>query len=183
MGTIYFHCTLQCHKNVFRPSKRPWSQCYSWQRVHNPLFYNDPPPPCIACPTFSNFVQPIFHYWLIFLAGWAVQHICCVILFLMILWIFKCRALIPCCVFWQQVVKFTEVWHTNGTWFFAIVFWFCSLLQINLSVKKSSPQMCRRCFLHLFIYVPLFLNERLIKSENDKVRCVVKMDIPPLPYD
>ena len=148
-----------------------------------PYFIKTPPPPCIACPTFSNFVQPIFHYWLIFLAGWAVQHICCVILFLMILWIFKCRALIPCCVFWQQVVKFTEVWHTNGTWFFAIVFWFCSLLQINLSVKKSSPQMCRRCFLHLFIYVPLFLNERLIKSENDKVRCVVKMDIPPLPYD
>ena len=68
MGTRYFHCTLQCHKNVFRPSKRPWSQSYSWQRVHNPLFYKEPPlvspAPLFQILSYPSFIIDLFFGWM-----------------------------------------------------------------------------------------------------------------------
>ena len=68
MGTRYFHCTLQCHKNVFRPSKRPWSQSYSWQKLPNPLFYEDLllyrlPHFFKFCPTHLSLL-PYFFGWM-----------------------------------------------------------------------------------------------------------------------
>lgn len=81
MGTRYFHCTLQCHKNVFRPSKRPWSQFYSWQRVHNPLFYKDPPP-LYRLPHFFKFC-PTHLSLLTYFFGWmgGPAHLLCYFVF------------------------------------------------------------------------------------------------------
>ena len=104
----------------------------------NPRFYEDPPtanPPPPPPPFFFQILSNTPHLHLpatsnlrphcsfccpIFLVEWVIMPLD-VLIYLMIIWICTCRALVPFnqgldVCFMQQVATFTEVWHIM--WFF-----------------------------------------------------------------
>ena len=115
--------------------------------VLSPLFYEDPTifptlplfqfffsvlPCClqsVCTPTDQSVVLALWlNRWL--------RHVC-VLFYSMISWMYTCRALGPWCIFMQQAVKFTEVWHMM--WFFVCtLIWYHTRIHTYTHTKTHS---------------------------------------------
>ena len=137
---------------------------YSWQRVPNTLYVMKTAPQYSLlhlfkfCSTLlSCFLQPLPQ--LLFLIScffdWLGDRATFDMLFhLMILWIYKCRALVPQyhnnldMYSMQQDVKFTEVWHI--IWFFAsTLIWYHTHIHTKIHSTLRPIDWCTHISIHL----------------------------------
>ena len=125
--------------------------------VLSPLFYEDPTifptlpvlPCCLQSVCTPTDQSVVFFLWL---NRW-LRHIC-VLFYSMISWMYTCRALGPWCIFMQQAVKFTEVWHMM---FFLFVLWYDithAYTHIHTQRHTAHPGASRLTHPYKYIFIP-----------------------------